>query len=711
MKQWINRAWPKKTISVLIIYQIGIVALILYSALNISTKNYYGLIVNLTYLILLSVSSVIIILRGLIAASYRIAVIGLVLTLASFLVPSQAIYHQEIQIWLFLFPIVCFFVFGRKEGVVWSSVGLLLLLHILFSTYSNEKIVVFSVRAVVLYSFVMLVMYFYENVKEQREKILRKSLEKLECSNRELEVEIVERKKVEKKISKLSQALSQSPVAIIISDLEFNIEYVNPFFTKMSGYSSVDIVGKKTDSLSLREYSQNERMKMLKTLNAGNELRRESLCKTKTGKEYWISTIVSTIRDIEERITHYLEVQEDITERKQVEDEKQKLESQLKQVQKLDDIGQLAGGIAHDFNNVLNGIMSAAQLLQMPKRNLDEEGITYVNMIFRASIRATDLIGKLLAFGRQAEIELIPVDLHKLIDDTVSILKRTIDKKIVITFIKKAKNSYCIGDHSALEHIFINLGINASHAMENGGTLHLRTENVHINQSYCDSSLFDIRTGEYCKISITDTGIGIPSENMPKLFEPFFTTKELGKGTGLGLAAVYGNMKEHHGEIIVESTVGIGTSFTILLPCSEEPALKKQKKKQFITQKKLNHKTIMLVDDEEINRILGQKILETLGYTVLLAENGQKAVDIFKNKHEEIDLVLMDMIMPQMNGSEAFLIMKKIDSSCKVILSSGNTKTKTINELKVLGLAGSIHKPYIISELNNILDGILDQQE
>jgi PAS domain S-box-containing protein len=432
--------------------------------------------------------------------------------------------------------------------------------------------------------------------------------------------------------------------------------------------------------------------------------------RTKDGQYKWIldqAKIVS--RDAQGKPLRMCGTHKDITERKLAEQEKEKLQNQLVQAQKMESVGQLAGGIAHDFNNMLSGIMSAAQLLQGPKRKLDEKGLKYVDLILQASTRAADLVGKLLTFSRKAEISLIPVDLHRILDDTINLLNRTIDKKIQISLSKNAINSSIIGDHSALENILINLGINASQAMEKGGIIQIRTENIHLNQSYCDSSGFDIIAGEYCKICVTDSGIGIPAENLQKIFEPFFTTKEQGKGTGLGLSATYGAIRDLHGEIFVESELGIGTSFYILLPCSEGSVKENLKFKKEFTQEILNHKTILFVDDEEINRILGQDILESLGYKVLMAKNGQEAIEVFKDKYAEIELVIMDMIMPVMNGSEAFLIMKKIDMGCKVIISSGNTKTENIDELRKSGLAGSINKPFRISELKKILDSLLNQ--
>ena len=395
----------------------------------------------------------------------------------------------------------------------------------------------------------------------------------------------------------------------------------------------------------------------------------------------------------------------DITNRKKSEKEKTILQEQLNHSRKMDAIGQLAGGIAHDFNNMLAGIMGSAQLLKLPTRNLDEKSIRYVDMILRASTRAANLTAKLLAFGRKGKINSTPVNIDKIIKDTVDLLRQTIDKKIEIEIIKETLNNSVIGDNSALQNAFINLGINASHAMKNGGKLTFLTKNINLDNFYCEASPFQIEPGNYIEIEIRDTGTGINSKNLKKIFEPFFTTKEQGEGTGLGLAAVYGTVQAHHGSIIVYSEIGKGTVFHIYLPLSEEIV-----KNETITEKILTEASgqILLVDDEELIRITGKHVLEEMGFNVLIAENGEEAVKLFTKKKNEIDLVIMDMIMPKMNGSDAFYLMKKIDPECKIVISSGFTKDENLNELRKNGLAGFIPKPFSSIELSRLLRDVME---
>jgi len=379
------------------------------------------------------------------------------------------------------------------------------------------------------------------------------------------------------------------------------------------------------------------------------------------------------------------------------------LEEQLNHSRKMDAIGQLAGGVAHDFNNMLGAIMGAAELLKSPDVSLGKEEIEYVDMIINASTRAADLTAKLLAFGRKGKIISSVVDIHNVIDDTVSILRSTIDKKIVITVNNNASVHTVTGDASGLHSTLINLGINASHAMPNGGELVIGTTNIVLDSAYCNNSPFEIEEGNYIQIEVQDTGCGIPSENLLKIFEPFFTTSEPGSGTGLGLAAVYGTVQDHLGAISVRSQVGIGTSFRISLPCNAGNSNFQQNEASTVT----GSGQIMLVDDEELIRSVGKLMLEEMGYSVLLAENGRIAVEIFKEKFAEIDLVIMDMIMPEMNGREAFTIMREIHKNCKVIISSGFSKSKDIEALMKEGLSGFIQKPYRNSELSLLLAKVM----
>ena len=488
--------------------------------------------------------------------------------------------------------------------------------------------------------------------------------------------------------------------ALMISSLTGKFIDCNPALLKIFGATNKE----EFTSFELKDFSPEHQadgilsskkasVVFLKTIETGSNFF-EWILKNIHGKCF-DATILSSYIDIGED-SFILSTIRDISK------EKQEKEKQA-QSRKMDAIGQLAGGVAHDFNNMLSGIMGAAQLLQSPKQNLDKKSLIFVEMIMKAAQRAADLTSKLLAFGRKSAISSTSINIHKIVDDTIAIFNQTIDKRIKITTIKNAENFTIIGDNSALQNSFLNLGINASHAMPDGGELVIETRNLFLSKDYCEMSSFEIKAGEYIEIEFRDTGCGISPENMEKIFEPFFTTKVQGKGTGLGLSAVYGTIQDHHGVITVHSEIGVGTVFNILIPCSNVKA----EKKQIVETVLSGSGKILLVDDEELIRTTGKHILEEMGYQVLLAENGKESVDLFREKFAEIDLVIMDMMMPEMNGSEAFYKIKEIDSKCKVIISSGFTKEENLEKLKIDGLSGFIQKPFRDYNLSVLIDEIL----
>jgi len=518
----------------------------------------------------------------------------------------------------------------------------------------------------------------------------------------------VERKKnheaLQKSEENLKTILNSIGDGVIATDIHCNVIRMNHVAERLTGYSSEYANGK-----SLKEIFQIENpltgeilINPVEKILSGERSMKQltsTMLISRDSSTYQISNSASLILNKEEETMGVVMVFSDITE-------ELVLQEQLNHKNRMDAIGQLAGGMAHDFNNMLGGIMNSAQLLKSPKRNLDGKGIKYVDLILQASERAADLTAKLLAFGRKGKIASTVVDLHKIIDETASILMSTIDKKIKISVDKQAQAFKVVGDGSVLQNAFLNLCINSSQALPDGGEIHIISRNITLNRTYCNTSTFDIEPGEYCEIEILDSGLGIATENLTKIFEPFYTTKELGKGTGLGLSAVYGTVQDHHGAITVYSEVGSGSSFHIKLPCSYERIETGKKREQILS----GSGTILIVDDEELIRITGRDMLITMGYKVLLAENGEEAVDVFTNNYSEIDLVLMDMIMPLMNGREAFEKMRNIDNKCKVIISSGFTKDENLEELRQEGLAGFIRKPYRDYELSKLLDNVLNTQ-
>ena len=385
--------------------------------------------------------------------------------------------------------------------------------------------------------------------------------------------------------------------------------------------------------------------------------------------------------------------------------EKMQLQEQLFHKSKMDAIGQLAGGIAHDFNNMLGGIIGATQILEIDGENLTSEQRELITLIFKTSERAADIASKLLSFSRKHKVHSTATAVNQIVYNAVKLLEHTIDKSVLIKCDTLAENDSIIGDNSTIQNVIINLGINAWHAMPNGGKLTISTHNIDIDKNYCKNSKFNINEGLYIGIDIRDTGAGIPKENIEKIFEPFFTTKPEGKGTGLGLAAAYRTVVNHHGEITLYSEIGRGTVFHILLPCNSKQQVKTST--YSTSYDKALTGTVLLVDDEELLRITGAKLLSSMGLTVITAENGEEALSIYNEKHETIDLVISDIIMPKMNGVELFTQLIAINQNIKFIATSGFVKDESIDELKNMGLHGFISKPYHKHELYNKISEVL----
>ncbi len=380
--------------------------------------------------------------------------------------------------------------------------------------------------------------------------------------------------------------------------------------------------------------------------------------------------------------------------------EQRRLERSLRQAQKMDAIGTLAGGIAHDFNNLLMGIQGHTSLMLTDS---DPSHPFYVHLkgIEEYVKSAADLTRQLLGFARGGKYEAKPVDLNDLIDKSAQLFGRT-KKEIVIH--KKLQPGLwtVVADRQQIEQVLINIYVNAWQAMPAGGQLYLQTDNVLLDGSYVKPFL--IQQGNYVKISITDTGIGMDETIKQKIFEPFFTTKEVGRGTGLGLASAYGIIKNHHGLINVYSEKHKGTTFTIYLPASTQAPVQE---KTMASAYRTGSETILLVDDEEIILEVGRQMLTKLGYTSHTAGSGQKALQLYRTHAEKFDLVILDMIMPDMNGGQTFDLLKKINPQVKVLLSSGYSINGEASEILKRGCTGFIQKPFNLLELSQKIREVL----
>jgi signal transduction histidine kinase/ActR/RegA family two-component response regulator len=393
-----------------------------------------------------------------------------------------------------------------------------------------------------------------------------------------------------------------------------------------------------------------------------------------------------------------------IMKRRQAEQVLATTREQLSQSRKMDAIGKLAGGVAHDFNNVLASIGGAAEVLEM---TADEKDQKYVEMILSLTDRASQLTAKLLAFGRKGNMHLEPIDLHETIGNAVDILRVSLNKNIDIGVHADAKQSIVMGDESQLTNILLNLGINAEWAMPNGGHFSIKTSDVVLQKKLCSESGFKLKAGHYLCVEVGDSGCGIPEENLECIFEPFFTTREEGQGTGLGLASVYGSVAEHKGAIMVQSVVNQGTEFTILLPLTEERRYNESKAHPRIHGA---GQTILVADDEHLVRNTTSKMLTDLNYHVLLATNGEDAVEVFKERAGEIDLVILDVVMPKLSGRKAYELIREMDDQIGFIFTSGFTGDAAISELFHDNKTMFLRKPYRTQDLHQMIVSILADQ-
>jgi signal transduction histidine kinase/ActR/RegA family two-component response regulator len=376
-------------------------------------------------------------------------------------------------------------------------------------------------------------------------------------------------------------------------------------------------------------------------------------------------------------------------------EEMQKLQQQLFQAQKMETIGTLAGGIAHDFNNLLVGVLGTASLMKtsVDKNSLLQE---HIQTIEQTALRASELTKQLLGFARAGKYEVRSVDLNDTIEELMKLISRTLDKDIIVTA-QFADDLWTIeGDSNQLHQALLNICLNARDAMPNGGALMLTTENLEI-ETQTSSSHFNVAPGKYVHIVITDTGVGMDAATQARIFEPFFSTKERGKGTGLGLAMVYGIVRNHGGRIYVDSEIDNGSTFHIYLPVTQSAPVIIKPESQL--EAPLGHETILLVDDERVILDVASRILKQLGYGVLLAREGQEALRVFAERRHEIALVILDMVMPRLNDREVFRRLKEIDPQVRVLLSSGYSVEGDAQAILSEGVIGFVQKPYLVSDL------------
>jgi nitrogen-specific signal transduction histidine kinase len=405
-----------------------------------------------------------------------------------------------------------------------------------------------------------------------------------------------------------------------------------------------------------------------------------------------VEETISPVRDAAGHIINYVAVLRDVTHA-------MRLESQLRQAQKMKAIGELAGGVAHDFNNLLAAILGSTTLLKL-RTQPEDRVFQAADLIQQAAERAARLTSQLLGFAKLGKHQNVPVGLHYAIQEIVAFLSRTLDKRIVIRQQLRAEQATVMGDPDQIQQLLLNITINARDAMPDGGELRFETAVVELDAEYCRWHM-GAAPGIYVMLAVTDTGHGIPREIQDRVFEPFFTTKEQGKGTGMGLAMVYGIVKNHGGTIRLYSEVGLGTTFKIYLPLAT--ARMPYSVSTGPLKSLVGRGRILLVDDEPFVRESSTALLQQLGYEVVTVEDGRQAVAYYRDHSDEIDLIILDLVMPRLGGRETFHALKSIDPSVRVVISTGYGHNEVVQALLDEGMAGFVPKPYNLRTLTEVL--------
>jgi two-component system cell cycle sensor histidine kinase/response regulator CckA len=504
----------------------------------------------------------------------------------------------------------------------------------------------------------------------------------------------------EQSLRKLTCAVEHSADTILVTNSEGIIDYVNPAFERVTGYSQEEVVGKSQSILKSDLQAPLLYRELWETIRSGDGCRSIVVNRKKSGEAYYVDESVSAIHNAEGKITHYVSNGRDLTERLRI-------EAELLQSQKMDAIGQLAGGVAHDFNNLLTIITSYSELALdsvVPGSSTQ----TRLQEILSAAHRAAELTRQLLAFSRKQPQALRVADLNPVISGIVKGLHRLIGEDIELSFIPGEGLGRIRLDPVQIEQILMNLAANSRDAMPQGGRCVIETSSVQLDQEYVDQKRAIIPIGRYALMTVTDTGSGIAAEHLAHVFEPFYTTKDSGKGTGLGLATVYGIVKQNHGFVWVYSEPEIGTTFKIYLPCVPDRPVASDVPEIEAENLFCGSETVLLVEDEDALRRAAVESLTLRGYMVLEARNGVDALSVARNHPTAIHLAVTDVVMPQMSGGELANEFKQLSPETKILFVSGYPG-QTVTNHKVIDVERNfLQKPFTLKQLARKVRTVLD---
>jgi PAS domain S-box-containing protein len=500
--------------------------------------------------------------------------------------------------------------------------------------------------------------------------------------------DITERKRAEEERMRLAAAIEQAAETVVITDASANILYANPAFERTTGYTVAEGLGKNPRFLKSSKQDNNFYREMWDVLTRGEVWRGRFYNQRKDGALYLEDATISPVRNESGRIVNYIAVKLDVTREAE-------LQTQLSQAQKMESVGRLAGGVAHDFNNLLT-IINGYSRMALNKLRADDPLREQLEEILKAGESATGLTRQLLAFSRQQVLQPRVLDLNRVVEGMQSMLQRLVGEDVDVRVALKADGAMVHADPHQLEQVIMNLAVNARDAMPNGGHLFIETNLVQWDESYA-KSYPDIRAGRYALLAVSDTGAGINEATRQRIFEPFFTTKGTGQGTGLGLSMVQGIVAQSGGHVNVYSEPGRGTTFKIYLPALAGAVADPEKGGTALVSH--GTETILVVEDQAKVRTFAVAVLKDYGYRVMAAANAVEALTICEREDTRIDMVLTDVVMPQMSGVELVIQLAALRPGIKTLLMSGYTDNVMVQHALLSEGAHFIEKPFSPKDL------------
>jgi len=512
--------------------------------------------------------------------------------------------------------------------------------------------------------------------------------------------DITDMKKLEVEKERLATAIEYASETVVITDINGIIQYVNPAFEKLTGYTRKEAIGQNPSILSSGRHNEAFYKKMWAVLLRGKAWNGRFTNKKKDGSLFEEEVTLSPIKDKAGEITSFVAIKRDVT--KEIE-----LDKKLQQAQKMETIGTLAGGIAHDFNNILGAIIGYAEMA----RDDSPKGSSVVNdldKVLEASDRAAGLVKQILAFSRQDKIEYVPIQPASIVKKSIEMLHSTLPTTIDITQDIDSETGLIFADPTQIHQILMNLCTNAFHAIEEtGGKLNISLKAIDLSSEDLTREPH-IEAGTFVQLSVSDSGVGIPQEFRDKIFDPYFTTKEVGKGTGMGLSIIHGIVKSYGGFITFYSELGQGTVFHIFLPIITKAMLPDEKAIETIKHLPVGRENILFIDDEDILADLGKDMLERLGYNVTVRMSSLEALETFQNQPEYFDLVITDQTMPGMTGADLARRMLQIRPDIPIILCTGYSSIISEEKAKSIGIREFALKPLTKKNIAGTIRKVLD---